>query len=265
MEAPAPVVEREKAVTPKKRLSGTRAVAAPKAFNEALGGALAKLGGADGEEEEKEKERLEYAPTDENPAVGATVAVRQPVQVHEAIAAAKAGPSTDMTDLIRRTRSRVPVVVAVVVVVMAGVGAGVAWWVTREEAPKAVVLAPPPTVPTVVAAPAVEVARASPTTTTMTTTPTTTTTPTSTSTFTSTSGSKHHGKKAQITIKTDVAADAFVDGRFVHGTPVVDYEVAPGRHIVRVESAAAGLRLIPREQVVELQPGEHKELPMNLK
>jgi hypothetical protein len=68
-----------------------------------------------------------------------------------------------------------------------------------------------------------------------------------------------------LTVTSDVAADAFVDGKFVKATPVVDYEVAPGKHVVRVESSARGLRLIPREETVDLKPGDLKELNMVLK
>src|SRR6185312_7945029 len=50
LDAPAPEPERAKSATPPKRLSATRAVAAPRAFNDALGGALASLGG-DGDDD----------------------------------------------------------------------------------------------------------------------------------------------------------------------------------------------------------------------
>jgi hypothetical protein len=62
-----------------------------------------------------------------------------------------------------------------------------------------------------------------------------------------------------------VSAEAFVDGQFISSTPIVDLALAPGRHVVRAVSIAPGLRLIPREQTVDLRAGELKELTMVLK
>jgi hypothetical protein len=70
---------------------------------------------------------------------------------------------------------------------------------------------------------------------------------------------------AHLTVTCDVQADAYIDGQYIRPTPIVDYELPPGRHVVRLESAAPGLRLIPRERTVDLKPGELKELPMELK
>ncbi len=69
-------------------------------------------------------------------------------------------------------------------------------------------------------------------------------------------------KAAHLSISADVPCDALVDGRFVGQTPLRDVELAPGRHVVRRESTMAGLRLIPREQTVELVAGESKPLTM---
>src|SRR5439155_10699360 len=69
---PAPAEEeKQKAATPVKRLSGTRAVAAPRAFNEALGGALAAL---DGDEEDEAAAEVAPAATEENRALGMVTA-----------------------------------------------------------------------------------------------------------------------------------------------------------------------------------------------
>jgi hypothetical protein len=74
-----------------------------------------------------------------------------------------------------------------------------------------------------------------------------------------------HVGDAHLSITCDVAADAFVDGELVRATPIVDLPLAPGRHVVRVESTAPGLRLIPREETIELRPGELRQLQMDLK
>jgi len=74
-----------------------------------------------------------------------------------------------------------------------------------------------------------------------------------------------HGSEAHLTITADGDAEAYVDGALVRATPIVDLSLPPGRHVVRVESTAPGLRLIPREETVELRPGELKELHMVLK
>jgi hypothetical protein len=80
---------------------------------------------------------------------------------------------------------------------------------------------------------------------------------------------EHHGRaarptEAHLTITSDVAADAFVDGNYLRATPIVDLQLPPGRHVVRVESTAPGLRLIPREETLDLRAGELKELQMVL-
>ncbi|MGZ3426371.1 MAG: hypothetical protein ACXVCV_06965, partial [Polyangia bacterium] len=70
---------------------------------------------------------------------------------------------------------------------------------------------------------------------------------------------------AHLTVTADVAADAYIDGQFIRATPIVDHELPPGKHTIHLESAAPGLRLIPRDRTVELTPGELKEIRMELK
>jgi hypothetical protein len=278
-------VEKQKSATPVKRLSGSRAVAAPKAFGAALGGALAALDGDDEDDVAEGDGDPALAATEANRAVQATtapgklvvpaatparrtVAVRQPVQAHEAIAARDVRDAiepprvpTDMTDLIPRTSSRVPVLVAAAAFAVAGVAGGV-WFAMRTPDVAAATIAPAATTPVAAAAPAVTAPPA--------TTPVAVAPPPSLP-LGDKRPDKHRARtaaparQAHLTITSDVKADAFVDGRFVRGTPIVDLELSPGRHTVRVVSAAPGLRLIPREQTVELKPGELKELRMELK
>src|SRR5215475_1585344 len=112
LEAPAPEPERAKSATPPKRLSGTRAVAAPRAFNDALGGALASLGGGDEEEADAGHAATEVQPIVTPPPKSTVVA--KPVQAHRSIVAStpapepttvpgRTRPPTDLTDLIPRT------------------------------------------------------------------------------------------------------------------------------------------------------------------
>ena len=70
LDAPAPEPERAKSATPPKRLSASRAVAAPRAFNDALGGALASLGGDgdDGDGERRRRRRATAAAAGDAPA-----------------------------------------------------------------------------------------------------------------------------------------------------------------------------------------------------
>jgi hypothetical protein len=62
-----------------------------------------------------------------------------------------------------------------------------------------------------------------------------------------------------------VQADAYIDGQYIRATPIVDYALPAGKHTIHLESAAPGLRLIPRDRTVELKPGELKEIRMELK
>ena len=279
MEAPAPAeVAPEKAATPVKRLSGSRAVAAPRAFNDALGGALAALGAGD-DEADAAAAADPLADTDRLTALGATtapgrlrpaprprtVALHQPVQAHATIAAPDDDepppPSTtDMTDLIPRSGSRAPLLVGLGLLAVAGAG-GATWWGTRAPAAAAVPTAPPPSAPTVVKAPT-QTRPAPP----ASSAPRLAATPTP---VPAAARPEHHHARphapAHLTITSDVSANAFVDGRYVRATPIVDLELPPGRHVVRLESTAPGLRLIPREETVELEPGELKQLPMELR
>jgi hypothetical protein len=66
-------------------------------------------------------------------------------------------------------------------------------------------------------------------------------------------------------VTADVAADAYIDGQYIRPTPIVDHELPAGRHTIHLESAAPGLRLIPRDRTVDLKPGELKEIRMELK
>jgi hypothetical protein len=70
---------------------------------------------------------------------------------------------------------------------------------------------------------------------------------------------------AHLTLTADVQADAYIDGQYIRATPIVDYALSPGKHTIHLESAAPGLRLIPRDRTVELRPGELKQVRMELK
>ena len=71
--------------------------------------------------------------------------------------------------------------------------------------------------------------------------------------------------KSHLTLTSDVQADVYIDGAYIRATPIVDHELPPGRHTIHLESAAPGLRLIPRDRTVDLKPGELKEVRMELK
>jgi serine/threonine protein kinase len=70
---------------------------------------------------------------------------------------------------------------------------------------------------------------------------------------------------AKLSIDSDVPANIYVDGQFIQTTPVVAMELTAGAHLVRAESSASGLRLIPREETVMLKAGESRHLQMDLK
>jgi serine/threonine protein kinase len=70
---------------------------------------------------------------------------------------------------------------------------------------------------------------------------------------------------AKLSVDSDVPANVYVDGEFVQVTPLVALELSAGRHVVRAESASSGLRLIPREETLELKAGEQRHLNMDLK
>jgi serine/threonine protein kinase len=70
---------------------------------------------------------------------------------------------------------------------------------------------------------------------------------------------------ARLSVDSDVAADIYIDGKFVRATPLLGLELAPGSYVVRAESSASGLRLIPREEIVVLKAGESRQLRMELK
>jgi serine/threonine protein kinase len=280
MDAPAPEPERAKSATPK-RLSGTRAVAAPRAFNDALGGALASLGGADADDGDAgDAADVGHAPTDAQPLVAPPrpTVVAKPVQAHKAIvsSAEPPKPPTDLTDLIPRSSSRLPLLIAGAALLLLAAAGGV-YFVTRPPPPVAVMVPPPvaaTTPPPPVAAPSpAMVAPPSPS--------------------LSRPAEKHHARAvkappviapptqptstpaptipaapkgpAHLTVTADVVADAYIDGQYIRATPIVDYELAPGRHTIHLESAAPGLRLIPRDRTVDLQAGELKEIRMELK
>jgi hypothetical protein len=211
-------------------------------------------------------------------------------------------PPTDLTDLIPRSGSRTPLFVGAAIVLVAAAG-GAVWYATKTAAARrepvvraatataarvvapAVVDAPPVVAgPTVVAAPPASLARtraakgekhhartsshgaAGSSATTTTTTSATTSTSASASASANGSGSgPPPSGRAHLTVTADVQADAYIDGQYVRATPIVDYELAAGRHTVHLESAAPGLRLIPRDRTVELKPGELKEIRMELK
>ncbi len=70
---------------------------------------------------------------------------------------------------------------------------------------------------------------------------------------------------ARLWVDSDVPANVYVDGEFVQVTPLVGLELSPGRHVVRAESSASGLRLIPREETLMLRPAESRHLNLDLK
>jgi serine/threonine-protein kinase len=70
---------------------------------------------------------------------------------------------------------------------------------------------------------------------------------------------------AKLSIASDGPANVYVDGEFVHTAPVDELPVPAGTHVVRVESSASGLRLIPKEETVTLRAGESRRLTMELK
>jgi serine/threonine-protein kinase len=72
-------------------------------------------------------------------------------------------------------------------------------------------------------------------------------------------------RPARLSVSSDVVANVFVDGKFVHATPIANLRVTPGRHVVRLEGDRGGLRLIPREETVLLRPGEERHLAMELR
>ncbi|MGZ3407300.1 MAG: serine/threonine-protein kinase, partial [Polyangia bacterium] len=141
LDAPAPEPERAKSATPPKRLSATRAVATPRAFNDALGGALASLGGDDDGAAGSPFDEAHAETAAQLPVVvpARPTVVARPVQAHAAIAAPAAAAveparsATDMTDLIPRTGSRVPIIVGAALGVLLLV-AGAVWFVQRAPA-----------------------------------------------------------------------------------------------------------------------------------
>jgi serine/threonine-protein kinase len=268
--------ERE-APTANKRLSGSRAVAAPKSFNLALGGALASL---DGEDAPAAPEGDAAPPETAGGGLDSptprwrkavklhTVALPQsqsPLPLHATIAppsnASETAPSyaqspTDLTSAIPRRRPIGWMIAAAMVVAAAGVVLAV----VRQRA------APPPLVaatarPSVPEAPppqnAPSPANPAPA-------------PQNEPPPVKARERPHHrapanASEAHLSITSDVDANAFIDGQFVQATPLVDYALAPGRHVVRVESTAPGLRLIPRVETVDIKAGELKQMNMELK
>jgi len=69
---------------------------------------------------------------------------------------------------------------------------------------------------------------------------------------------------ATLTITTDAEANVFVDGRFVDEAPAT-IALPPGRHTIRVEGTVQGLRLMPKEETVELAGGEIRRLQLDLR
>jgi hypothetical protein len=174
-------------------------------------------------------------------------------------APSRASPNSDMTDVIPRQDGLGALwlsTAAVALMLLGGVALAILRPFRSTDGPPRTTAAPP------------SAAAATPTTTAA--TPTASSTPAASS-FPSPSGDREHHVRtvarpaeAHLTITADVAADAFIDGSYVRPTPIVDLELPPGRHVVRVESTAPGPRLIPRQETIELHPGELKELQMML-
>jgi hypothetical protein len=70
---------------------------------------------------------------------------------------------------------------------------------------------------------------------------------------------------AKLSVSSDPGAQVFVDGEFAGKAPLTGYELPAGRHVVRVEGYAQGLRLVPKEETVILREGEARALAMELK
>jgi serine/threonine-protein kinase len=277
LDAPAPEPERAKSATPPKRLSGSRAVAAPRAFNDALGGALASLAGSDAPSDDP------LATTDVAPIIAPPrpTVLAKPVQAHAAIVVPKRNP-TDMTDLIPRARSRLPLIVGAAVLLAVSITA--IFYFAHPTHPIAAAPAPTPAPAPVQPPPVLPPPPVAPIITTVLPAP-------------RPSPPKHHARthsaapaatpvavaapaptpspappppagpppRAHLTLTADVPSDAYIDGQYIRATPIVDYELPPGRHTIHLESAAPGLRLIPRDRTVDLKPGELKEVRMELK
>jgi serine/threonine-protein kinase len=261
--SPPVEAERVKTPSPVKRLSGARAVASPRAFNAALGGALAALGGSDDAPVETAPAAAQAVTVPGRPLRAATVAMpqaHQPVPLPDAVDAGLHG-ATDMTEAIPRAPTSALLLWGAGALALVGVAAA-SFLAMRPKAPAAAALAAaaPPAVspPVAVAVAAVPSPVPPPAAGRLVAPP-------------SPKSERHHARggarasDAHLTILTDVAAEAFVDGQFVSSTPIVDLTLAPGRHVVRAVSIAPGLRLIPREQTVELRAGELKQLELGLK
>jgi eukaryotic-like serine/threonine-protein kinase len=308
-----PAATGDKPSGPGKRLSASR-MATPRAFNEALGGALARLGTSD--DDEGAVADAPAASAAENAAAATanatahvtapgrralaprTVAVASvasvasaPVGAHAAIAPPPAGaarsdvargdddddrprPPTDMTALVPRDRPSAATMAGLSLAAIALVG-GAIWLARRPSAEPSSVSAAAPAPSPASATP--NVAAASPSATgdkaaaQKSPSEKSATGDKAVVSVAAPTGERHKARaatraaEAHLTITSDVAANAFVDGEFVRATPIVDLAVAPGHHVVRVESTAPGLRLIPKEQGIDLRAGELKELPMELR
>ena len=50
---------------------------------------------------------------------------------------------------------------------------------------------------------------------------------------------------AHLTLTADVQADAYIDGQYIRATPIVDYELPPGKHTIHLEIGGARIALDP--------------------
>jgi hypothetical protein len=175
------------------------------------------------------------------------------------VEAARPGSRTSEVELVPARRRRWPAVVAIALVAaFASVGLTIVASSDHRTAPgveSPSTMAPAPPTPT------------------MPTTTTTTTTPAAhrPAAAREPSGDERGKDKdrrraalATLTVASDAEASVFVDGRFVDEAPAT-VALPPGRHTVRVEGTVQGLRLMPKEETVELAGGEVRHLRLDLR
>jgi hypothetical protein len=73
-----------------------------------------------------------------------------------------------------------------------------------------------------------------------------------------------HARPTTLSVRSDVDALVYVDGKYAGESPLVHFATTPGKHTVRVEPQGAGLRLLPREENVTLTAGEDRPLKIDL-
>jgi serine/threonine-protein kinase len=243
--APGRIVRREPATPP---------ADVGKGFDAVLGAGLAALSGGD-----DDADAPEHAPASRTVALHPVIAAPNEEEP-KAPAPSATTPSSRRTsehDLIPARRSRWPIVVALALV---AVGASVAFTTyALRDAPQASEPAPTTTtaatvpVPMPSTTPAVAVVRDG------------AARPRHESSDEPRARERRHAAAlATLFVDTDVDAHVFVDGRFVDEAPA-RVALPPGRHTVRVEGTDQGLRLLPKEETVDLVSGESRRLQLDLR